>query len=692
MGVFASVAAAAAIAFSQQGGHVAVSAPGYQLQLSARDGRIVELDDARGRKLLGGASGCLWWVNPVHHATSIGGCSFRPTFRWRGRTLTVTYARTATVTLVAHPAYFDLRLRLRNGNAVRDQIRFPAGLAGETSSVRAGYAPNVLPGVRLKPRFFSRAGNAIQVYPSRWAFADWLALDTNGGHVALYTVNRGPIAPVDLGFLHLAGSAPCSGRLYCVLHQFETQVQPGATWTSPVVRIRVGAAPQQAIRDYRVDNGIDTYPSLAAKLGARLQTLERAPLIKADAVKIGEPFTSWVTALQQLPTPIVLHPVAYQPGGHDANDPDFLPAAPAWGDIATLIAGVHARGDVFMPYDNLSWWDPASPTMRAASPKAVAAIDADGAPQTIDYGDHTGVIVSPYAPLVRQRATAELDRWKSLGSDCVFLDQVGARPWLRDFNPASPSPLAYDDGWLSLLAPYRNNCVMSEDGWDRLAADVVGFHGSMQMMQRELGAADRYFGAGNWEPFPLATWLLHDKVLMYQHDLYPLTMAVDGDVLAWNAAFGLVESYEWRPGNEHDPWLELATDVQRTLGPHYVGVPLASYTTLAAGVTRSVFGDLTVVANLSDTDYRGVSAHGFSAAGPGVAVHALPGGHWVVEERSGTATIVRQPVGGDTAVTVPVTAARVLAEPAGTPVPFSASGGGTTFTYRAGVDAYRVEP
>jgi hypothetical protein len=685
MGVLASVVAAAAIGFSQQGDRLVVHAPGYRLALSAQNGRVLELDDARGRKLLGGAAGCLWWLNPYHHATSLGGCAFHATHSWRGHTLTLTYGKTATVTLRVGATSFDLRLRVANGDATRDQIRFPAGLAGDTRTVQAGYSPNVLPGVRLAPAFFSRVGNPIQIYPSRWAFADYLALDSGGGHVALYTVNRGPIAPVSLGFLHLAGTTPCSGHAYCVIHQFETWVLPQTTWTSPVVRVRVGETAEQSILAYRHDNGIDAYRSLAAKLGPALATLARAPLVKADVVKVGAPYAKW--PLAELPSPILLHPVAYQVGGHDTGDPDFLPGDPHWGSLAALIAAAHARGDLFMPYDNFSWWDPASPTMGQTLPATVAALDATGAPQMIDYGNHQGVIVSPWSPLVRQRALQELAAWRGLGADCVFLDQIGARPWLPDFSPAGPSPLAYDDGWLSLLAPVSDRCLMAEDGWDRLAADVVGFHGGLLMMQRELAAVDRYFGAGNWEPYPLATWLVHDKVLMYQHDLYPLTMAIDGDVLTWNAAFGLVESVEWHPGNETDPWLVLAARLQEALGPHYAGVPLASFSQLAPGVTRSVFGDLTVVANRSGATYDGIEAHGFRATASDVTVQAYPGEHWVIEERSGGSTIVRQPVGGDFAVTVPGTS---VTTSTGAPVPFTSSGGKVTFTYVAGAEAYRV--
>ena len=691
MGVLASVVAAAAL-FSQQPGKLVVRAPAYRVVLSAATGRILEVDDRRGRKLLGSAYGCMWWVNPDHHATARSGCSIRPKARWRAPTLTLTYGSVATVTLRAGASSFDLRLRLGRAAAVRDQVRFPAGLAGDGRTVEAGYVPDVLPGLKLLPGFFSTTTNATQIYPSRWAFADWLALDTNGGHVAMYTVNQGPIAPVQLGFLHLGAGSPCSGRLFCLFHEFQTWVQPGTTWTSPVVRIRIGETARQSILDYRRDSGIDAYPSLASKLGSRLATLARAPLVKADLPKLQLPFTSWVPSLQRLPAPIVLHPVAYQPGGHDENDPDFLPPDPAWGttaDLAALIGRAHARGDLVMPYDDPTWWDPSSVSAQAVAPAAIAVLDEHGGQETVQYGDHSGIIVSPYAPAVQQRTAQELDTWQSLGADCVFLDQLGARPWLRDFNRASPSPLAYDDGWLQLLGRFSDRCLMVEDGWDRLARDAVGFHGGVLMMQRELQYVDHFFGAGNWEPYPLATWLLHDKVLMYQHDLYPLSMAIDGEVVAWNLAFGLVQSYEWQVGHEEDPWLELAARVQQDFGPHVVGAPLSSFAELAPGVTRSVFGDVTVTANLSAKPYDGIDADGVKVTVPdgSLSLQTYPGGHWVISERQGTVTTIRQPVGGDIYLSAQGRSVTTLS---GDPVPSTGLDGALSFTYRAGVDGYLV--
>lgn len=197
-----------------------------------------------------------------------------------------------------------------------------------------------------------------------------------------------------------------------------------------------------------------------------------------------------------------------------------------------------------------------------------------------------------------------MEEWREqVPVDCLFFDQIGARPWRRDFNPAAPSPLAYADGWLSLLAPYKDRCLMVEDGWDRLAASVAGFHGGILLMQREFSWPDRHWGEDTWEPYPLALWLLHDKVLFYQHDLYEGTLTEDAEALAFNLAFGLVLSGRWEPGAEKASWLELAGRLQRLLGPYYAGRPFLSYRYLAPSVTESEFGGgYTVVVNWTRED------------------------------------------------------------------------------------------
>jgi len=611
-------------------GRLVVTAPGYRLTLSAENGALLELVDRRsGVRLLRGSNGCLWAATATD-LTSVGGCNYGPpaagrfSYRWRQATSTLTLryeagageARRveATAVVTAARSHLDLQLRLesRFGRPLQS-VLFPADLFAAAAAVRAGYAPNFLPGVRFRPSFFTRPGDNVVRYPSRWAFADYLALDIGRSHLALSSVNPAPapVAPVDLGFIRNAPPAPCSGSAFCITHVFQTWIRDGETWSSPLVRLRVGGSVEDTILAYRRDNGVDRYPSLADKLGARLQTLARAPLIKADPWKGLPPFRGWRDELERLPSPALLHPVAFQPRGHDEDYPDFLPPDPRWGtleDFRGAVDAAHSLGQLVMPYLNVSWWDDQSPSVRGLPPPLIPADIAlqttAGRPLSEQYNGHDGYVVSPWAPYVRGRVRALMEEWRrDVAADCLFFDQIGARPWRRDFNPAAPGPLAYADGWLSLLAPYADRCLMVEDGWDRLAASVSGFHGGLLQMAREHDWPDTHWGEGTWEPYPLALWLLHDKVLLYQHDLYEGTMTQDAEVLTFNLAFGLVLSASWEAGTLDDPWLALAGRVQRLLGPYYAGRPLTGYRSLAPAVTESEFGGgYSVIANWSSEE------------------------------------------------------------------------------------------
>ncbi len=684
--------ATAPLTFDDSGGRLVLSTNTYRLVLGKTNGTILGLQDrGRGTQLLQGQGGCLWGARLAGEDAYVGGCSFSPTgpdrfsYDWdvRSATLTLTYEAAgagvdAVATVTAAESSFDLRLSLTDHRpgAALENVLLPADLRASTTAVRAGYAPNFLPGVRLKPAFFSRTSSNVNTYPSRWAFADYLALDLADSHLSISAVNPAPnpIAPVTFGFVHTASSRGCGDRTFCIVHAFETWVRPGERWESPAVRVRVGVSAQESILGYRHDSGVDAYPSLAAKLGPRLAALSRAPLVKADLQKGAPPFAGWEAELARLPSPSLLHPVAYQPRGHDENDPDFLPPDPALGSTADFrfaVDAAHARGMLVMPYLNASWWDTDSPTLESLpaplEPADVAVQSAQGTALVEHYGDHYGYVVSPYVPFVRDRVAALLEQWRTeVPTDCLFFDQIGARPWVRDFNPAAPTPLAYDDGWLALSAPYRDRCLMIEDGWDRTAETFAGFHGGLLLQSREHDEPNREWGAGNWEPYPLALWLLHDKVLLYQHDLFEGTMTTDPEVLAWNLAFGFMLSYAWTPDSLGSPWLGLVGTIQRVLGPHYAGQALSAFAEPAPGVTESTFGDLRVVANRAAAAYPldryGIAPQGFLARAPEVTAGAFvgsfdgaplaPGTHYLVVERSTSSVTVRQPLGEDTPIAV----------------------------------------
>ena len=626
-----------------KGSRLLLTTTGYRLSLSRENGALLELVDRRtGERLLGEQAGCAWAVG-LSNGDSLGACAFarsgdnRFSYRWSRATATLTLGYEggqagrgirATLTLTARPTFLDLRLAL-DTDLPRPvaAVHFPGDLTASTGTVRGVYTPTFLPGTRLLPGFFTRPRRNVERYPSRWAFADFEAADIGRGHVALYSVNPAPgrIAPVDVGVIHGAEPAPCSGRAFCLTHAFQTWIAPGAEWTSPLVRLRVGGGVEQSILAYRQENGIDRYPSLEAKLGERLATLARAPLIKADPWKGLPPFDRWGPFLRRLPSPSLLHPVAFQSRGHDEDFPDFLPPDPRWGSrdaFNRALDDARSLGHVVMPYLNVSWWDTQAPTVRALphplTPRDIAMQTSGGVAVTEQFGTRDGYIVSPYVPFVRERLARLMEEWRTdVPVECVFFDQIGARPWRRDFNPAAPGPLAYQDGWLAAFAPFRDRCLTTEDGWDRLAEDFVGFHGSALSMEREHRWGAERFGAGNWEPYPLALWLVHDKVLSYQHDLFEGTMTADPEVLLFNLAFGMILSYNWDGDQKtlDSPWLGLVGQVQRTLGPHYAGRPLAAFRRLAPDVTETVFGDYSLVANWSRTTPYEVAGHRLAPLG-----------------------------------------------------------------------------
>ena len=602
----------------------------YELSLSKTNGAIVGLvQTSTGAKLTAGSrNGCLWGVNlnyPGPQSQYFGGCSpNRFSYVWDGSTLALTYAGRINVTVTIAPGdgpFFDMRLSMENIAAVNvGQVLFPSDLLFSAADVRYAYLPFQLPGVRLRPSFFLAHRSTTDVYPGIRRFADYVALDLSGGSIAVYTVDPdGPVQPVTSGFVDDNAQNP--GRFYSV-HTYQTDVPPGAGYISPTVRIRVGETARDTILAYRRDNGIDAYPSLADKLGPRFDQVVRAPLIKtAWRSYINKTFREAIADLDRVSAPAILHPVEFQPGGFDQNVPDFLPPDPRFGSTADFAAWSQAardRGLFVMPYTNPTWWNPGSPTLSglpAGMPlEQVTVLDLNRKPVYETYGPNGGYAVCPWAPFVQERLAALMAQWSDEAPvDFVFFDQIGARPWLRDFNAAAPDRLSYSEGWLTFWRRYAAQGLMTEDGWDRLAADGIGFCGSpLTGTTRFDLATERYgiggnghrlLGAGNWDPYPLATWLLHDKVLFYHHDLEALLTTEQPEVVTWNLAFGNMMTFMWPLSRAATPaGVELANRLQRSVASQYAGRALDDFVYLTPDVTRSTWGELQIIANWSQTE------------------------------------------------------------------------------------------
>ena len=153
----------------------------------------------------------------------------------------------------------------------------------------------------------------MRLYPGANVFADYLALDVAGSHMAFYSVNPlpNPTYPVYLGFVSHS-SRPGDFFAY---HVFNTWVETGHTWQSPVIRVDIGQQVSQTAFNYRQGNQINSYPTINDKVGpSRFDALIRAPLLKMDVYSFGRRFTDWASIFSGLSPPLLIHPAAFQLG------------------------------------------------------------------------------------------------------------------------------------------------------------------------------------------------------------------------------------------------------------------------------------------------------------------------------------------------------------------------------------------
>jgi len=674
----------------------------YEVAFHKSNGSIAYITDkSTGQHVSPGSRyGCFWGaVFPGGTPEFVGGCNFdaawsnRFTYAWSAssHTLTLTYtpdpagAQKVAAQVVVQAStgpWFDLRLQLQNNRGlVLDYVLFPCDTVFVEAEIQEALLP-VLPGIILEPAFFQQNRTYTASYPGYpGLFADYVSLLTTQGQIAIYArYGEGPIRPAVIGFVHDDEYIADSTYYY---HTFGARVGHGATWTSPWMRVRVSQSHRDTIQAYRTDNGLDRFRSLPEKLGARYLQTVRSPLYKADAAQLAVPFAQYPALLAQVPTPGILHPVAFQPGGHDESYPDFLPPAPAWGttaDFAAMFQQTQALGFLVMPYTNPTWWDDGSPTLQNLTATLtisdLAVLDGSGMPVHEYYGVHGGYVMSPYPPFVRQRLGQLMhDMTATVPSDMVFEDQIGARPWLFDHNPSSPYPMAYMQGWLEHTRAYSDALLMTELGFDRLAETEVGFHGSVLLPER-FGYTPGWWGTGTWRPYPLAPLMVRDKVLFYQHDLAPETMTADKARLSWNLALGYMLSYDLvatpfggglRPQRECG-WLRLVGEFQKHVLARYAGERMTDYARVSGNVTRTSFETCSVIANWDATNPYTTGGHTLPPqgvlvtcagdqlmAGVFTAYNGVPlsaGDHYLIEERGWTDLTVRQPLGADTGLTL----------------------------------------
>jgi hypothetical protein len=230
--------------------------------------------------------------------------------------------------------------------------------------------------------------------------------------------------------------------------------------------------------------------------------------------------------------------------------------------------------------------------------------------------------MTPYAPFVLERVDRQMKEFtEDIPSDMLFEDQIGARSWQFDYNPTSPTPISYIQGWLDHAEKYKHLILSTELGFDKLAKTMYGFFGSTLLFERNK-LLNQYFGNGNFEHFPLASMMLRDKIMLYQHDLATETITNSSETFIWNVAFGYLFNYEVKGyWDSQDWWIHVLHEFQKFVLSKYANERLLDYEVIDRNITRSNFNTFTVITNWNAKWTYWYNGHEISARGVYIQSH-----------------------------------------------------------------------
>lgn len=198
-----------------------------------------------------------------------------------------------------------------------------------------------------KPGFFSENRVYYWNYPGYpGGFADYMAFSTKRGELAIYSLFQGdPLQPVQFGINNDDAYQPGT---YYVSHNFGVMLKPYQLWESPLARFRVSKPWSETIMDYRLDNGLDRFPSIQQKIGSLYDKVIHMPEYRLVSFEVARKFSQYDSLFfSQLRTPGLLHLVGYQPIGNDHYSPDYLLPDTCWCNVPSHCTQEFA--DMFYP-------------------------------------------------------------------------------------------------------------------------------------------------------------------------------------------------------------------------------------------------------------------------------------------------------------------------------------------------------
>lgn len=676
-----------AVKFAKEGDLLVISGKKYEIAFSAADGGIRYVrgesrDGSRETISLGNRAGALWWSFADDASSSWNGAGQTNdfTYQWhrRGQSLVLRYGGPMQVEATfafGADGRVEMQANVVNRTAsALSSFQFPYELKADAARVQDGLLP-LLPGARLTAAFFRESNSYEAQYPGTM-FASYSALRTSGGNLAMYDVHGRTVETTKLGFKNQVDDA---GKT-ALVHGYDVAIPPDGEWSTPKIVLEIGGDYPDSIRGYGERNGFADMPTLAEKLGSELPAYAAMPFYKMDISALKD--ASWqrlkTDYVDRMNSPGVLHLVGFQRGGHDENYPDFLPPDPVWGsesDFQAFVRGAREKGNKVVPYTNFSWWGVQAPTLAelpdGTALEDIAAVQKNGLPIKEDYGPHSGYVMNPAHPFVRERIAREHGKLlDEAGFDGIFEDQWGIRDAPAIYNEVLPdgthSENAYFQGVRDYFKASSGMKLYTEDGIDVLAGDAVGFMGTNYLWDL-LGY--RKNTAAYTEYYPMIGMLLRDKVMLYQHDLAAETMTDNQDMLRWNLAMGYSLSVDLYNGVSN-PWVNAAGVFQREVLARYADAPVTGFEQAGPGATRTVFGSKhAVTANWSPEEpyvldeSTTLSPGGFDVRSEDGSVRAGnysryngfdldPGEHDLVEVRGEKAIRVYQPIGADTTLRV----------------------------------------
>ncbi|RJE91300.1 hypothetical protein D3P07_04410 [Paenibacillus sp. 1011MAR3C5] len=663
---------------NEEKGLLIVSNKHYEMAFYKENGGIAYVKQQGASEQLSAGNQTLWWAI-LGDDTSVQSSSAESfTYEWKKREgeLQLRYSGPLEVDIDVRfgdddRIYMTAALANKTSQKVRS-FRFPYEMKINQSGVQDAILP-MLPGAKLKNAFFQESNSFSDQYPGVM-FASYLAMRTNAGNLAMYDLGDETTLLTEIGYKHQIND---SGKTSFV-HNYRTWIEADQKWSSPTVVLEIGGDYTTSIASYRELNGIGEYRSLQDKLGDDAAKYFELPLYKTDISAIKDASWDNLTTgfIDKMNYNGMIHLVGFQTGGHDENYPDFIPPDSKWGGNAKFqqfVKNAQAKGNIVVPYTNMSWWGVSSPTLdRLPEGTMLADIMVEkenGSVTQEDYGPHSGYVVNPGDPFFRERTAEEHRKLiEDAGFDGIFEDQWGIRNSPYVFNKAIPEgtdpSTAYFKGVRDYFEALKHRMYV-EDGTDVLADDSIGFMGSTYLWDM-LGY--RKNTASYTEYYPLSGMLMRDKVMFYHHNLAGETMTDDQDMLRWNLAMGYNLSADFYNGVT-SPWVDAIGVFQKHVLAGYTDQLVRDYEQLTETVTRTDFGTHQVATNWSKTDEYVLDEHTTLAVG-GFDVQAKDGSvragnysryngldldegeHDLVEVRGKESIRIYQPIGSDTTLKV----------------------------------------